>query len=150
MLPVASRSQRQAMEREITSYLQRAPNFGGVRESQDSNFYAQMGAESVRVAMPDTLESYLAGQAPEITVVTWPQALEEAYFLGLRLTGGVRADELAERYGPEAATVFRGQIAELRSLGLVEICDGATRLTSRGRLLSNEVFQRFVSPQEAR
>ena len=46
----------------------------------------------------------------------------------------------AERYGPEAATVFREQIAELRALGLVEIADGATRLTSRGRLLSNEVF----------
>ena len=51
---------------------------------------------------------------------------------------------MAERYGPEAATVFREVIAELRAWGLVEICDGATRLTSRGRLLSNEVFQKFL------
>ena len=76
--------------------------------------------------------------------MTYPAALEEAYFLGLRLNRGLRARELAERYGPEAATVFREQIAELRELGLVEICDGATRLTSRGRLLSNEVFQKFL------
>ena len=40
--------------------------------------------------------------------------------------------------------MFRDQIAELRALGLLEGSDGATRLTPRGRLLSNEVFQRFI------
>ncbi len=145
MLPAESRPQRAAMEREITDYLEHAPNFGGAQESADSNFYQRLGVESVRFATADVLEKYLAGEAPEATSVRWPQALEEAYFLGLRLTRGLRAAELAERYGPEAGTVFREQIAELRALGLLEVCEGATRLTARGRLLSNEVFQRFIS-----
>jgi coproporphyrinogen III oxidase-like Fe-S oxidoreductase len=144
MLAADSRQARAAMEREITEYLEHAPNFGGGRESEDSNFYARMGTESVRLATPDSLEAYLAGKPHERTPVTYPAALEEAYFLGLRLNRGLQADELAERYGPEAVTVFREQIAELREMGLVEICDGATRLTERGRLLSNEVFQKFL------
>jgi oxygen-independent coproporphyrinogen III oxidase len=147
MLPVHSRQARAAMELEITDYLEHAPNFGGARESGDSNFYATMGLESVRFATPDTLEAYLAGSPPERTEVTYAAAIEEAHFLGLRLNRGLRASELAERYGPEAATVFREQIAELRGLGLIEICDGATRLTGRGRLLSNEVFQKFIVDQ---
>jgi oxygen-independent coproporphyrinogen-3 oxidase len=144
MLAADSRQARAAMEREISDYLEHAPNFSGARESHDSNFYARMGVESVRLATPDSLEAYLAGKPHERTPVTYPAALEEAHFLGLRLNRGLQARELAERYGPEAATVFREQIAELRELGLVEICEGATRLTSRGRLLSNEVFQKFL------
>jgi oxygen-independent coproporphyrinogen-3 oxidase len=144
MLAADSRQARAAMEREISDYLEHAPNFGGARESEDSNFYARMGVESVRLATPDSLEAYLAGKPHERAPVTYPAALEEAYFLGLRLNRGLQARELAERYGQEAATVFREQIAELRELGLVEICEAATRLTSRGRLLSNEVFQKFL------
>ena len=144
MLPVDSRPARAAMEREISDYLEHAPNFGGARESADSNFYARLGVESVRVATPDSLEAYLAAKPHERSEVNYTAALEEAYFLGLRMNRGVRADELAERYGPEAATLFREQIAELREMGLIEICDGATRLTARGRLLSNEVFEKFI------
>jgi len=145
MLPADSRPARAAMEREISDYLEHAPNFGGTRESTDSNFYARLGAESVRMATPDSLDSYLAAKPHERSEVTYAAALEEAYFLGLRLSRGVRADELAERYGPEAATMFREQIAELREMGLIEICDGAARLTARGRLLSNEVFEKFIN-----
>jgi coproporphyrinogen III oxidase-like Fe-S oxidoreductase len=129
------------MESEVSVSLEHAPNCGG---AGDSNFDARMAIESVRFATPDTLEAYLAQVPPERTEVTCADALEEAHFLGLRLNRGLRACELAERYGPEAATVFRKQIAELRALGLMEIRDGAIRLTSRGRLLSNEVFQRFI------
>ncbi len=144
MLPVDQRPARAAMEKEISEYLEHAPNFGGLRTSEDSNFYRRLGMESVRFATPDSLEEYLAGKPPERTEVSYAAALEEAYFLGLRLNGGVRAEDLAERYGPEAATMFREQIAALCELGLIQACDGATRLTARGRLLSNEVFQRFL------
>ncbi|MBZ5627794.1 MAG: coproporphyrinogen III oxidase family protein [Acidobacteriia bacterium] len=144
MLLAESQPARATMEREISEYLEHAPNFGGGRDSQEANFYARRGLESVRFATPDSLEAYLAGKRHERTDVTYADALEEAHFLGLRLNRGLRARELGERYGPEAATVFREQIAELRTLGLVELDDGATRLTSRGRLLSNEVFLRFL------
>jgi oxygen-independent coproporphyrinogen III oxidase len=144
MLSADSRPARAAMEREISDYLEHAPNFGGGRASEDSNFYVGLGIESVRFATPDSLEAYLGGMPHERTEVSYAAALEEAHFLGLRLNRGLQGSELAERYGPEAATVFREQIAELRSLGLVEINDGGMRLTPRGRLLSNEVFQHFI------
>ena len=145
MLPVRSPQARDAIERELTDYLQHAPNFSGARESGDSNVYARMGVESIRLATKDNLETYLAGAAPERTIITYQAALEEAYFLGLRLNRGLRPEQLAKRYGPEAPTVFREQIAELRGLGLVEVEGGTTRLTLRGRLLSNEVFQKFLA-----
>lgn len=132
------------MEREVTEYLQHAPNFAGSRASQGENFYQKLGTESVRFSTPDSLDSYLAGGVPNRTTVSYAEALEETYFLGLRLNRGVRTQELAERFGPEAATLFREQIAELRALDLLELADGAIRLTARGRLLSNEVFQRFL------
>lgn len=144
MLPADSRPSRAAMERELSEYLEHAPNFGGYRPSEDGNFYQRLGVESVRFSTPDSLEAYLAGEPPTPTPVSYAEALEETYFLGLRLNRGLQPAELAERFGPEAATVFRDQIAELRALGLVEAQDGVIRLTPRGRLLSNEVFERFL------
>ena len=144
MLASAERGDREAMEREITHYLEHAPNFGGVNPQQDTNFYERLGVESVRFATSGVLETYLSEQSPQVTPVSFMQALEESYFLGLRLNRGVRPGELAERFGPEAGTMFREAIAELRGMGLLEVCEGAVRLTARGRLLSNEVFERFV------
>jgi oxygen-independent coproporphyrinogen-3 oxidase len=144
MLPAGSRPQRAAAEQEISEYLEHAPNFGGYCPSQDADFYQRLGVESVRFSTPDSLEAYLAGEPGQRTAVSFPQALEETYFLGLRLNRGLQPQELAERFGPEATTVFRDQLAELRGLGLVEVQDGITRLTPRGRLLSNEVFERFL------
>jgi len=100
--------------------------------------------ESVRWATADSLERYLAGDPPQPTLVSHAAALEEAYFLGLRLNRGVSQNEMIGRYGPGAATAFRDQIVELRSLELIEVTNAAVRLTPRGRLLSNEVFQRFI------
>ncbi|MGI9104204.1 MAG: radical SAM family heme chaperone HemW [Terriglobales bacterium] len=100
--------------------------------------------ESVRFATPDTLEAYLADPRPELTSVSAPAALEEAYFLGLRLNRGVSFREMVERYGPDAANAFADEIRELCTLGLLSRDDDAVRLTARGRLLSNEVFQRFI------
>ncbi len=62
---------------------------------------------------------------------------EERFFVGLRLSEGVRprADEWAR---------FDGQIRRFVDAGLLE-SDGETlRLTSRGVLLSNEVLQEFI------
>ena len=63
---------------------------------------------------------------------------EERFFLGLRLRAGVRPT--AEEWRR-----FETPIAKFAADGLIE-SDGATlRLTRRGVLLSNEVFQEFVT-----
>lgn len=108
----------------------------------------ELGLEGVRFATSDSLDEYLAGAPLKRTPVSCTSALEEAYFLGLRLTSGVRPEALARRYGPEAASLFGEQIAELREMGLLELENGWVRLTQRGRLLSNEAFARFLEGAE--
>ncbi len=95
--------------------------------------------EAVRFATPDSLNDYLAGAPLTVTPVSPRAALEESFFLGLRLTRGVDLRQL------DPAGDFAGTITELRQAGLAHVQDGRLRLTARGRLLSNEVFQRFLS-----
>ena len=62
---------------------------------------------------------------------------EERWFLGLRQNCGLPlTDADRQRFG--------GEIERLTAGGLLEFQDGRVRLTSRGRLLSNEVFQAFI------
>jgi oxygen-independent coproporphyrinogen-3 oxidase len=70
--------------------------------------------------------------------------LEETFFLGLRLNSGVDLEAVSANFGEDVVAQLSGTIAELISEGLVEKQASGIRLTSRGRLLSNEVFQRFL------
>jgi oxygen-independent coproporphyrinogen-3 oxidase len=101
--------------------------------------------ESVRLATNDNLEQYISGTPLIETGVRHSSALEEAFFLGLRLTRGIDLEQLAERYGNAATITFRDEIADLALTGLAEVEEGFIRLTSRGRLVSNEVFGRLLS-----
>jgi oxygen-independent coproporphyrinogen-3 oxidase len=78
-------------------------------------------------------------------VVSRRAALEETFFLGLRLTRGVDLQRVAAQFGGDAVRGFSAEIAELVSAGLLESHGSTIRLTPRGRLLSNEVFARFLS-----
>ena len=66
-------------------------------------------------------------------------------FLSLRLNRGIDLNAV----GPAGWEELDQQIRELSELGLVEHSGGFLRLTSRGRLLSNEVFERFISTEES-
>ncbi len=81
--------------------------------------------------------------------------MAETMILGLRLNEGVAFDAFAARYGEDAREKYARQLREVSELGLVEVespegtlarnpFGSAVRLTSRGRLLSNEVFWRFL------
>jgi oxygen-independent coproporphyrinogen-3 oxidase len=64
--------------------------------------------------------------------------LEEHFFVGLRLTRGIHPEPHEWRH-------FREPIQRFIAQGLLET-DGLTlRLTSRGVMLSNEVFQEFLT-----
>jgi oxygen-independent coproporphyrinogen III oxidase len=115
------------------------------------------GIEAVRFATPDSLEGYSAaalqlqpGNArisqllASRTLVDPSSALEEEFFLGLRMNHGVSLAEIGERQGADRVAELGGVIAELVEGSLLEHCDGRLRLTPRGRLLSNEVFERFL------
>jgi oxygen-independent coproporphyrinogen III oxidase len=101
--------------------------------------------EAVRFSTADSLEQYVAGAALTRTVVSRRAALEETLFLGLRLNRGVDLEAIAAEFGPEAVRSYASEIEELVALGLLESQQSIVRLTARGRLLSNEVFARFLS-----
>lgn len=102
--------------------------------------------DAVRLATVDALEKYVTGAALQRTGVPRSAALEEAFFLGLRLNRGVDLVKIAGQFGETALYEVRLTIAELEKQGLLERSGDAICLTSRGRLLSNEVFQAFLAP----
>jgi len=99
---------------------------------------------AVRVANPDSLETFLAGAAPERTMVSGQQAIEETYFLGLRMNRGVELLAIKEQFGIAAVDDYREVITDMVQSELLTLEDGWLRLTPRGRLLSNEVFEAFL------
>jgi oxygen-independent coproporphyrinogen III oxidase len=79
------------------------------------------------------------------TAVSEKNAIEELYFLGLRLNHGLELVSVHEEFGIDAVERYRSQIAELTDSGLLTLDDGWLRLTTRGRLLSNDVFSAFLA-----
>ncbi|MGA3235028.1 MAG: radical SAM family heme chaperone HemW [Bryobacteraceae bacterium] len=128
--------------------------------------YVGFGADAhsfdgcMRSQNPATIEDYLqpfvtVGQAiqPAIPLSSGirpgagpsarPRAIEaalteERFFVGLRLTEGIRP-------APEEWVQFAGPIHRFIESGLLETAGGILRLTSRGVMLSNEVFQEFLT-----
>lgn len=83
-----------------------------------------------------------AGRLPveESAGVSRGEAIEEALFLGLRLTRGIDALMFGEAWGIDLSQASAGLIEE----GLVEIEAGRIRLTKRGLLLFNPVLVRLM------
>jgi len=107
----------------------------------------ERGVESVRFSTPDSLEGYIAGGPLNPIRVSSVAALEETFFLGLRLTCGVDVYQVAAKFGEATIAGFSEPIADFVRAGLMERQGDVIRLTPRGRLLSNEVFERFLSVQ---
>ena len=100
---------------------------------------------AVRFSTPDVLEEYVAGGAGKAVRVSAQEAREESFFLGLRLTRGVDLEAIAREFGSLDGAA--GVVEEMEAAGLVTREGSVARLTPRGRLLSNEVFERFLAKQ---
>jgi oxygen-independent coproporphyrinogen III oxidase len=125
-------------------YWTRQPYVGFGVDAHSMLLSAKPGVGAVRFAFPDSLEQYAKGAELTCTAVSDREALEECFFLGLRLTHGINFAELAAKFGDEAVEPFRLTVAELIESQLLEKQGHLIRLTSRGQLLSNEVFERFI------
>jgi oxygen-independent coproporphyrinogen-3 oxidase len=112
------------------------------------------GIEAVRFATPDSLEGFSASRTASRTraeqlkasrtLVDGQAALEESFFLGLRLNRGVSVEEFGCHFGSAAMDNYQAIIDELVEAALLERSSNRLHLTPRGRLLSNEVFERFL------
>ena len=105
-------------------------------------------AESVRLATTDDYDRFFVAADFKASAVSQEQALEESFFLGLRLNHGVDLGRLQEEFG-EAVDKFVASIDELVADGLLIRSGENLRLTNRGRLLSNEVFGRFIGVEKS-
>ena len=130
-------------------YWTRQPYLGFGVDAHSMLISATSEFEAVRFASADSLDRYVAGSGLSRTAVSPAAAFEESFFLGLRLNRGVNLTKIAAGFGQPALSNVRPAIAELIAAGLLDQQGDCVRLTPRGRLLSNEVFQRFLAPAVA-
>jgi oxygen-independent coproporphyrinogen-3 oxidase len=128
-------------------YWTRQPYFGFGVDAHSMLLSETPEIDAVRFAPSDSLEQYTGGAPLQRTVVSRQSALEERFFLGLRLPRGVSLRKLSTEFGEEALQDARSAVSELVHDGLMEQRDEVVYLTSRGRLLSNEVFERFIGAE---
>ncbi|HTV04648.1 MAG TPA: radical SAM family heme chaperone HemW [Acidobacteriaceae bacterium] len=100
---------------------------------------------ALRFATNDELELFLESPGwDKPQRLTREEELEEAWFLGLRLNTGVRLSALRAEFGEKPVRSFDPVLAGLAADRLIERDGDRVRLTLAGRLLSNEVFGRFL------
>jgi oxygen-independent coproporphyrinogen-3 oxidase len=109
--------------------------------------------QAIRFATPDSLDAYMNRIPHTVTPVSEQAAIEESFFLGLRLNRGIDLEHLRhladchpER--SEGPAFLDSAIESCLRDGLLEQEATTILLTPRGRLLSNEVFARFLAGKE--
>ncbi len=179
------RSRRVQAERNSAAALDHAKSGSAI--AADDNEAVRHPA--VRFATPDSLDAYMNRAPHTVTPVSAQAAIEESFFLGLRLNRGVDLARLQTEFSslfepasflkldchpersegpavcrypaksvgslsPSPPTVSRDAVATWEAAiqqcvqdGLLEQQGTTLRLTARGRLLSNEVFARFLAEE---
>jgi oxygen-independent coproporphyrinogen-3 oxidase len=124
-------------------YWQRRPYLG---VGLDASSMLRAADHSVmRSTTTDDLEALLEGAGvAEMEWLSAERQHEEAWFLGLRMNAGVEAVAVEREFGVEAAGRAMEVVGRLAEDGLVSWDGRTVRLTERGRLISNEVFQEFL------
>ncbi len=79
-----------------------------------------------------------------VEVTSQSMAMSETMMLGMRLAEGVSHAEFRCRFGTSLRSKYGTEIDELTRAGLIELAVDSIRLTRRGRLLGNSVFERFI------
>jgi oxygen-independent coproporphyrinogen-3 oxidase len=102
----------------------------------------------IRLATTDDYDGFFVSPKWRAETVNKDQALEESCFLGLRLNQGIAVEALRREFG-EAVDLYNATIEDLLADELLQRSGENVRLTSRGRLLSNEVFERFIAERES-
>ena len=112
--------------------------FGNSAHSHDG---AQRRWANERDALP-YVELIERGASPivERSELSDDDTRSEAIFLGLRLMRGVDLGNYRAQFGVDLREQCNGEIDRLKEAGLIEIDSAVLKLTSRGALLSNEVF----------
>lgn len=75
---------------------------------------------------------------------SFKRRLEEAIFLGLRMTEGINLDDVNRVFNNPFESVYKVPYEKYVKLGCLEVQNGYLRLTAKGIDLSNQVFSEFL------
>jgi oxygen-independent coproporphyrinogen-3 oxidase len=132
-----------AESRHNLRYWRREPYLGVGLDAH--SMLRHVDGDVMRFGNTDDFADYLNGELEaENESVDRTAQLEEAWFLGLRLVEGVSLAALRAEFGNKAVAQCDGVLAELVADGLLTRKEQRVALTTRGRMLSNEVFGRFL------
>ena len=95
---------------------------------------------NIRYQNPPDLGDYLAGKAPEETMISPEDARFESVMLGLRMMEGVSEEAFFHMHGVTLRDAFGEKLPKPLRQGLVEWRDGSLRLTRRGMDVQNSVL----------
>jgi oxygen-independent coproporphyrinogen-3 oxidase len=116
---------------------------GAVRFANTSDLDQYLGQP--RASTPfHSLQSVANDVASELDVIGRVEAFEESLFLGLRLNEGVDLGDLRSEFGEDLLNDAMRALLEVRDAGLLELEADRMRLTTSGRMASNEVFSRLL------
>jgi oxygen-independent coproporphyrinogen-3 oxidase len=133
--------------RHNSGYWQRRPFLGF---GAGAHSYLRLPGNGVRFSNTERVEDYLqllsrdCLPTSESRDLSRDEAMAESLFLGLRLTEGVSLERFREEFSVSFHDAFGAACADLFAAGLLEIRDGFLRLTEKARILSNQVFVRFL------
>jgi oxygen-independent coproporphyrinogen-3 oxidase len=100
----------------------------------------------LRTTTTDDLRAYLDGTgAMETSLIGLAQQHEEAWFLGLRTNAGLDVAAMRAEFSDDLLEPALETVRRLAEDGLLEFDGERARLTARGRLISNDVFQEFLA-----
>lgn len=127
-------------------YWQRRPYLGLGLDASSMLYEGGQAGYVLRFATAADLKAYLDDPHPPETAWISPERRhEESWFLGLRLNRGVSVSALRREFGDQPVARALDTVLELAERGLVTWDGDRVRLTSQGRLLSNNVFQEFLA-----
>jgi oxygen-independent coproporphyrinogen-3 oxidase len=132
-----------AESRHNLRYWRREPYLGVGLDAH--SMLRRVDGDVMRFGNTDDFADYLNGELEaEVESVDRTAQLEESWFLGLRLVEGVSLAALRAEFGNKVVAECDGVLAELVADGLLTREEQRVALTTRGRMLSNEVFGRFL------
>jgi putative oxygen-independent coproporphyrinogen III oxidase len=127
-------------------YWQRRPYLGLGLDASSMLYCDTIQHSVLRATTTDDLTAYLAGTgAMETSRLGLAQQHEEAWFLGLRTNAGVDVAALRAEFSEELLAPALETARRLAEDGPLTFDGERARLTARGRLISNDVFQEFLA-----
>jgi oxygen-independent coproporphyrinogen-3 oxidase len=126
--------------RHNTKYWSGAPYYGFGNSAHSYDGARRRWANERDATMYADMIDRGASPIIERTLLTDEDRQSEAIFLGLRLMKGINLRNYRARFGRDLRAEFNGELDRLSEAGLIEVDSDVLKLTSRGALLSNEVF----------